>query len=258
MATQDLITLFTTCFGLLVGSFLNVVIYRVPREQSVVTPRSSCPHCGHMIKWYENIPVLSYTFLRGKCSKCRAGISLKYPLVELFVGVIAFNLAPSSVNSLELFKFIFYFSIACIFLCHFFIDLEFQILPDVLNLYLLAIVLPYVFFFYPLNFWLVGGIVGFFGPFLVTYLFYKLRGQIGLGGGDIKLYGILGLILGAVGVVKLIFFSCILGSVVGIILILTKKMNRETPLAFGPYIIVAAALQIFFPSILELIDPFKL
>lgn len=244
------------CFGLLVGSFLNVVIHRLPLEKSVVSPRSSCPKCSHMITWYENLPIVSYLFLRGKCSECKTKISIRYPLIELLVGFMAFFLIPSQISSMSLLHFSFYFSISCVFLCHFIIDIEYQILPDKLNIYLLLVTLPYVVFFYPVNHWLIGGLVGFCGPFIVTYLFYKLRGQIGLGGGDIKLFGILGLILGPLGILKTVFFSCLLGSIIGIALIMTKKMKRDTPLAFGPFILIAASLQIFFPKVLELIDPF--
>lgn len=256
MSQENLILIFFTIFGLLVGSFLNVVIYRIPRELSIVTPRSSCPKCKHMIKWYENIPVISYLFLRGKCIECGERISIRYPLVELLIGLIAFLLAPKYLTPQILFQFIFYFSIACVFVCHFLIDIEFQILPDKLNLYLLLIVLPYAFLTFPLAYWIVGGMVGFAGPFIVTYLFYKLRGVIGLGGGDIKLFGILGIILGPIGVVKTIFFSCFIGSIIGLILIFSKRLSRDTPFAFGPFILIAAGLQIFFPHLLEQFDPF--
>lgn len=242
---------------MLIGSFLNVVIYRLPREQSVVKPRSSCPKCGHMITWYENIPVVSYLFLKGKCSQCSAKISIKYPLVEMLLGLIALGISPDVLTPMNLATFVIYFSIAACFIAHFIIDLEFQILPDKINLYLLAIILPFSILTKQPAYWLVGGAIGFGGPFLITYLFYKLRGQIGLGGGDIKLYGIIGVLLGPLGVLKTIFMSCALGSIVGLALILSKKMSKETPLAFGPYIIIIAALQIFFPEIVEYFDFFK-
>lgn len=238
-------------FGLIVGSFLNVVIYRVPRDLSIVSPGSSCPSCGHKIRWYENIPVLSYLFLKGKCTNCKTLISVRYPLIELLTGIIAGLLAPKMLTAGEILFFLFYFSIACIFLCHFLIDIEFQILPDKINLYFLSIALPFAFLNFAPGYWIVGGIIGFGGPFVVTYLFYKLRGQIGLGGGDIKLFGILGLLLGPLGILNTIFLSCLLGAVVGVTLILINKINKETPLAFGPYIIVVAILQIFFPGLME-------
>ena len=144
MSLALLLKLFSFVFGSLIGSFLNVVIYRLPRELSVVTPRSSCPKCKHMIKWYENIPVLSYVFLKGKCSNCKTKIPMRYPLIEFLVGSFGFFLAPTSLYIPEVINFIFYFSIACVFLSHFIIDIEHQLLPDKLNLYLLVVILPYV------------------------------------------------------------------------------------------------------------------
>lgn len=243
-------------FGMLIGSFLNVVIYRVPRQQSVVKPRSKCPSCGNMIKWHQNIPVLSWLVLRGKCANCGFKIPIKYPLVELICGFIALNLFPNSLEPEDLFTFVYYFSVACVLLAHFIIDIEHKLLPDKLNIYFLLITLPYVVFTTPYMYWLLGGAIGFLGPLFVTWAFYKLRGQIGLGGGDIKLFGILGLLLGPVGIMHNIFMSCFVGAIIGILLIVTKKMNKDTTLAFGPYIILVASIQIFFPKFFEMINPF--
>lgn len=243
-------------FGMLIGSFLNVVIHRVPKNESVVKPRSKCPNCGHMIKWYQNIPVISWLFLKGKCANCGFKIPIKYPLIELLVGFIAYNLFPEDLSPEALFGFAYFFSVACILLSHFVIDIEHQLLPDKINIYFLLITLPYVILTMPYMHWLLGGVFGFFGPLAVTWIFYKLRGQIGLGGGDIKLFGILGLLLGPVGIMHNIFMSCFLGAVIGIILITTKKLDKNAPLAFGPYIILVASFQIFFPSYFEMVNPF--
>lgn len=255
------ISIIVFIFGLLIGSFLNVVIHRLPLGQSVVKPRSRCGSCGHGIRWYENLPVLSYLFLKGKCSGCGAKIGWRYPLVEIFTGLMALLIFPTHLGVLELgypefVQFFVKFSIACVFLAHFLIDIEHQLLPDKLNIYLLAVVLPYSFLNYAPAHWLVGGLVGFLGPYLVTLLFYKLRGQIGLGGGDIKLFGILGILLGPVGVLNTIFMSSLVGSLVGLLLIASKKMNKNTALAFGPYIILVAACQIFFPGVFSALNPF--
>lgn len=251
----EIIIIGTTLFGLLVGSFLNVIIYRMPRELSIVSPRSKCQSCNKMLPWYLNIPVLSYLFLKGKCYFCKVSISWRYPLIELLTAMFAFMLAPASLHAGELLRFSFEFSVACVFLCHFLIDIEHQILPDKLNIYLLAISLPFILLSQSWSHWLLGGLIGFFGPYFVTLIFYKIRGVIGLGGGDIKLFGILGFILGPLGVMNNIFMSCMLGSIIGSILIVTKKMDKDSPFAFGPYIIIAATLQIFFPSLVELINP---
>lgn len=245
-------------YGLLIGSFLNVVIYRVPRNLSVVSPRSSCTNCGHMIKWYENIPVFSYMFLGGKCSNCKTKISIKYPLIELLVGFFALLLFPKYLTIDSLLQFSSLFFIACIFLALFLIDIEFHLLPDKLNIALLIVILPLALMRNnPIDIAL-GFLVGFGGTYLITYLFYKIKGQIGLGGGDIKLFGILGLYLGAQGVIQLVFYSAFLGSIIGITLIASGKMNKNRPLAFGPYILVVASLQIFFPSLYNLINIYSL
>ncbi|MBD64080.1 MAG: prepilin peptidase [Halobacteriovoraceae bacterium] len=240
-----------TLFGLLVGSFLNVVIYRVPREESIAFPGSHCPKCSHKIRWYENIPVLSYVFLNGKCSQCKTEIPIQYPLVELAMGIIGFLLAPKFFSLKQAMIFIFYFSVASIFLSHLIIDIRHKLLPDKINLYFLAIAVPYAFIFLPFTHAIVGGAIGFLGPYTVTWLFWKIRGQIGLGGGDIKLFGILGILLGPIGILNNIFVSCTLGAVVGLLFILFKRMDKNTALPFGPFIIIVATIQIFFPEIAE-------
>jgi prepilin signal peptidase PulO-like enzyme (type II secretory pathway) len=251
------IIFFIFSFGLIIGSFLNVVIHRVPLEQSVVFPRSACPKCGHVIRWYENIPVVSYIFLRGKCSQCKTKISIRYPLIELFCGFIALLLFPDTISQQSLVFWFVKFSIACSFLAHFLIDVEHKILPDKINLYLLAIIGCYVLLNYPWKYWLIGGAVGFLGPLLITWLFYKIKGQIGLGGGDIKLYGILGLLFGPLGILSTIFLSSFLGAFVGVAMIAMKKMDRDTALPFGPFIIIVAAVQFFAPKVFNFINPFN-
>lgn len=241
-------------FGLLIGSFLNVLILRLPRKKDVVFDRSECPKCHTQLKWFHNIPVLSFIILKGKCGFCKTRISWRYPLIELFTSLVAFLLMPKDLNYDELIHFIFYLTIACVFICHFIIDLENHLLLDSLNLYLLALFLSYSIFYMSWEYWAIGGAIGFFGPLLVTWIFYKLRGQVGLGGGDIKLFGILGIFLGPIGIIFTIFLSCFLGAISGIILISFKKMTKDKPMAFGPYILLVAAFQIFFPHYSSIIQ----
>jgi prepilin signal peptidase PulO-like enzyme (type II secretory pathway) len=251
-----LISAYFIIFGLLIGSFLNVVIIRLPLKRDLVHERSGCPACGAQLKWYHNIPVLSFLVLRGACGYCGARISWRYPLVEIMTGLIAYWLMPAQITFVSLGFFFFYFTIACIFICHFFIDLDHFLLLDVLNLYLLAIILPYVLLMHSWSYWLIGGAIGFLAPLLVTWLFYKIRGQIGLGGGDIKLYGLLGLLLGPLGVMFNIFLSCMLGSIIGLVLIATKRMTRDRPMAFGPAILLVGAFQIYFPELSHKLQAF--
>lgn len=235
-------------FGALVGSFLNVVILRLPEKKDLVLARSGCRSCGTQLRWYHNIPILSFTFLRGKCAFCQNPISWRYPLIEILTALVALWLMPASFDSYSLGIFSFRFIVACIFIAHFFIDLDHHLLLDSLNLYLLAAILAYSLFHYHWLHSLVGGVLGFGAPLLVTWIFYKVRGQVGLGGGDIKLYGILGILFGPMGIVFTIFLSCFVGAFVGLSLIALGKSSRDKPMAFGPAIILVAAFQIYFPT----------
>lgn len=239
-----LVAIFTV-FGLLIGSFLNALIYRLPRNINIAFPRSSCPSCQKIIPWYENIPVLSYLFLRGRCSGCQARISWQYPAIELCAALFAFVIAPQDIAPSSLMNFFFFFGIFAAFLVHFVVDLKHQVLPDSVNLYLALLFLVSSLITMPVIHWALGGALGLGFPLLVSWLFYQMKGEVGLGGGDIKLYGALGMYLGPVGIMQNIFLSCFLGALVGIVLIGVKLMKRENPIPFGPFIIVVASYQIF-------------
>lgn len=236
-------------FGCLIGSFLNVVIYRLPLQKNISSDRSAYIKCGAKLRWYHNIPIFSFLALRGRCGFCGNPISWRYPLIELFTGLISLWLFPSELSIWFLGLYLFYFMIACIFICHLFIDLDHHLLLDSLNLYLLAIIFSYSLVMNPWQFWLIGGAIGLGVPLLVTWIFYKVRGQVGLGGGDIKIFGILGLLLGPLGIMFNIFLSCFVGAIIGLIFITLKKMTKDKPMAFGPAIILVASFQIFFPEV---------
>ena len=240
--------LFYFLFGIIVGSFLNVLIFRLPQQKSIVFPRSSCPKCDNLIPWYFNIPVLGYLFLMGKCKYCSEKISVQYPIVELATGIVSILLMPK-VSSLQgLTNYAFYFSTFCVFICHFIIDLKHKILPNVLNIYLGFLFFTYSFFYFPWTYWGMGFLLGGLFPLAVTGVFYLIKGQMGLGMGDIKLFAVLGIYLGPAGILHNIFLSCFLGAIVGILLILLNKMDKNNPIPFGPYIILVAVIQIFFTS----------
>ncbi len=249
-----LLDIYFFIFGLLIGSFLNVVILRLPNKINMVTKRSACPSCGNQLKWYHNIPVLSFLFLRGKCAFCGIRISWRYPLIEIFTGLVSVWLIPQDFSLIGMTHFLFFFTVACIFICHFMIDLDHHLLLDSLNLYLLAVFLSFVIFYFHWSYWLMGAAIGFGVPLFVTWLFYKLRGQIGLGGGDIKLYGILGLYFGPVGIIFTIFLSCLVGAIIGLGLIASNRMTKDKPMAFGPSILLVAAFQIFFPQYASIVQ----
>ena len=239
---------FVTLFGLIVGSFLNVLIYRLPREIDIVFARSACPHCQHLVRWFQNIPLISFIFLRGRCANCHQKISWRYPIVEALTGLAAFYLAPEVATLDNLVNFFFFFSIFCCFIVHAWIDFEHQILPDGITLYLAAIFFANAFFYQSWQFWLSGMLIGGIFPAAVAYGFYLWKKVVGLGMGDIKLYAALGLYLGPTGIITNIFLSCLFGSLVGIVLVLLKRMAKNHPMPFGPFIILVAAWQIFFPG----------
>lgn len=255
---HELYSIYSFIFGLLVGSFLNVVILRLPAKKNITSDRSACPVCGGQLRWFHNVPVISFIFLRGRCGFCKTAISWRYPLIELLTGLISFWLFPQSLTTESFGFYLFYFSIACVLICHFIIDLEHQLLLDTLNIYLLVLILPFALLTSPWQHWAIGGLLGFGSPLLVTWIFYKLRGQVGLGGGDIKLFGILGILLGPTGVMFTIFLSCSVGAIIGLSLIAIKKMTKEKPIPFGPSIILVASVQIFFPSVARTIQAWLL
>ncbi len=235
-------------FAACIGSFLNAVIYRLPRGISLSASRSHCPGCNKLIYWYENIPIVSYLFLRGKCSSCSMKISWSYPLVELVVALVGLFLTPQSLTPDSLWDYFFFLSVFSTFLAIILIDLKFYIIPNVLNIYLLILFLCRVSLTMPWTHWLLGGVLGVIVPAIPALAFYYFKGVEGLGGGDIKLYGVLGVFLGPIGVMHNIFLSCFLGSLLGGSLILLKVIDRRTRIPFGPFIVIVGGLQIFFPS----------
>ena len=146
---------------------------------------------------------------------------------------------------LQLFNFLFFLGIFSAFLVHFIVDLKHQILPDSINIYLGLLFFTVSVLTKPWTHWLIGGGIGLGFPLLVSWIFYLLRGQVGLGGGDIKLYAVLGIYLGPIAIMQNIFLSCFLGAIVGLLLMATKIIKKENPIPFGPFIIITACFQIF-------------
>jgi leader peptidase (prepilin peptidase)/N-methyltransferase len=227
--------------GLLFGSFANVVIYRLPQKKSVVTPRSACPKCANPIAWYDNIPVLSWLFLMGKCRNCKNPISARYPFVELLTGAVFAAIGYRygyQWTTLEL--LVFSWSLIVVSM----IDLDLMILPDVFTLSGIVIGLagawlnPERSFMSALWGVLLGG--GFL--YAIAYLYLVLRKEEGMGGGDIKLLAWIGAVLGWKAVPFVILVSSIVGSVVGLGLALRSKAGLKSVIPFGPYLALAAIL----------------
>jgi leader peptidase (prepilin peptidase) / N-methyltransferase len=234
-------------FGACIGSYLNVLIYRLPQNLDTVRMGSHCRNCLTPLKWFHNIPIISFILLSGKCGFCKTRINAQYPLIEIFMGSVAIMLMPHQINAENIFLFILLLSVCSIFLVHTIIDLRYKILPNKLNIALAVVLLILSLKVNTLEHILLGVLIGFGFTYLVTWVFYKLRGQIGLGGGDIKLFGALGLYLGPIGILHNIFMSCMVGAVVSIALMASGTIKRDEAIPFGPFIIMMATIQIYFP-----------
>ena len=245
MTPSLIYTLFSLIFGMVVGSFLNVCICRMPKDESIVFPPSHCPHCSYQIRWYDNIPLLSYLLLRGKCRKCGAHISLQYPLVELINGVLTLLLFLRSGPTVA-FGVLFLFCSALVVIT--FIDIEHQIIPDEISLS--GIVVGFVLsFFLKGHTWLnslLGILLGGGSLLFVAYAYQLLTGKEGMGGGDIKLLAMMGAFLGWKAVPFIIFASSLIGSLVGVSIMLLQKKDAKLAIPFGPYLAFGAVLYIFY------------
>jgi len=260
-------TLVAALFGLLVGSFLNVVIHRIPKmmqresdnyvaqesgkepphtdRYNLMVPRSACPCCGHQITALENIPVISWLALRGKCRKCKAPISARYPAVELLTGVLAGVLVwtfGSGVAGLATLLFLF------LLVAMTFIDIDTQLLPDDLTYPLLwaGLLVNINGTFVPLQDAVIGAAAGYLVLWAVYWLFKLVTGKEGMGYGDFKLLAALGAWLGWAMLPTIILLSSVVGAVVGISLIVFAKRGRDKPIPFGPYLAAAGLIALLY------------
>lgn len=253
--------------GLFVGSFLNVVIHRLPRMMerdwhaqaaelrgepvepaerfNLATPRSRCPHCGHLIGALENIPVLSYLVLRGRCGHCGAGISMRYPIVEAFTALLSgyaawhFGFGVAAAGAL-----LFIWTMVALA----FIDVDTQLLPDDLTLPLLWLGLLFNLSgtFTDLHSAVIGAMAGYLALWSVYWLFKLVTGKEGMGYGDFKLLGAIGAWLGWQLLPLTILLSSLVGAVVGIALIVLARHGRNVPIPFGPYLAAAGIIALFW------------
>lgn len=266
--------------GLLVGSFLNVVIHRLPKMMerewaancaemdgqelpaaepfNLSRPRSRCPSCQHQIRWYENIPVLSYLMLRGRCANCKASISLRYPAIEIVTGLLfvavarMYGLSPVGMA---------WAALTCLLIAQFWIDFDTQLLPDDLNypiLWLGLIVSALGWTTVPLASSVWGAVFGYLSLWSVYQLHHRLTGKQGMGHGDFKLLAGLGAWFGAEYLIALILLSSVVGSVLGgVMLLIGRISNRDIPIPFGPYLAGAGMVAMLAgPGRLESLVPF--
>jgi leader peptidase (prepilin peptidase)/N-methyltransferase len=255
------LTIIVALLSLCVGSFLNVVIYRLPimlertwrgEDESkerfdLMLPRSHCPTCNKLIPAWHNIPLLSYLILRGKCAYCKQPISIRYFLIELLTMLLGIILTLYFGPSWQLLAgLIFTWFIITLT----FIDLDQQILPDNLTLSLLWIGLFCNLFtvFVPLSSAVIGAIAGYTSLWCFTYLYKLITGKMGMGHGDFKLFAAFGAWFGWQALPLIIVLAALLGSIIGIIWLLINKKSRNTPIAFGPFLALSGSLALLFHS----------
>ncbi len=254
--------------GLVVGSFLNVVIHRLPmmmeqdwRAQcleflkqeetskepilTLSTPRSRCPHCGHQIKAIENIPLISYLFLKGKCSDCKTPISIRYPLIELVSCLLSLAIAwRFGISSQTIAALLLTWALITLSM----IDFDHKLLPD-------SITLPFLWFGLLLSLWgifsspesaIIGAAAGYLSLWSIFQLFKLITGKEGMGFGDFKLLALFGAWLGWQYLPQIIMLSSLVGAVIGITLVLLRGRDRNIPIPFGPYLAIAGWISLLW------------
>jgi len=236
-------------FGLVIGSFLNVVIYRLPKKLSVIWGRSFCPKCKKKIFWFDNVPLVSYLVLKGHCRSCHSPISLRYPLVELLTGGI---FLLSYLSHIGFLSYLLFAGLIAIF----FIDLKHQIIPD-------EILFPLIFLF--LIFFLITNhqslITNYLPSALLSFLFLFFIRLVtkskGMGFGDVKLAFLMGLSLGFPKVIVAFYIAFLTGAIAGVILILVKKAKFKQKIAFGPFLSLGTIIACLWgENILKLVQKF--
>jgi leader peptidase (prepilin peptidase)/N-methyltransferase len=249
MIPTPALTILAFIFGTCVGSFLNVCIYRIPAAMSIVHPGSSCPRCKTMIPFYDNIPILSYLLLMGKCRNCKAPIAIRYPFVELLGGLFALACTLSFGPTLHgLAAFVFIATLIVVT----FIDLDHRIIPDTISLpgipvfFLAALAVPTVT-------WqasAIGIVAGGGSLFAVAWVYQTITGREGMGGGDIKLLAMIGAMVGWKGILFTLFAASAIGTLVGILAMIQSGKGMRLAIPFGPFLAIGAILHLFFGEFL--------
>lgn len=239
MDVQSFVVLVCGVVGLMVGSFSNVCVYRIPRGESVAFPGSHCPICNHDIAWYDNIPLLSWLFLKGKCRRCSSSISVRYPLLEALMGIswawlaYHYGFSPVLLQAIVLISLLWILTL---------IDLETGLLPNVLTLPGIVIGLLFAWWFGFVVDALIGAVAGYGAFWLVARAFLLLTGKEGMGYGDFKLLAMLGAFMGWQALPFIVFASSFVGAIVGIAYLKMAKKGRQTEIPFGPYLALAGML----------------
>lgn len=237
--------IFSVILGAVVGSFLNVCTYRIPFGKSIVFPASHCPTCEHPIKFYDNIPIISYLILGGKCRHCNERISPIYPAIELLTAVMSVLLFRRYGLSID---YLFSFLFTCALIVITLVDLKHQIIPDVITLPGIPLFALAAIFFMNVTFKdsLIGILVGGGSLYLVALGYQLLTKREGMGGGDIKLLAMMGGFLGWQSLWFIIMAGSLVGAVVGISVMISKGTDTKYPIPFGPFLSIAAVAYIFW------------
>ena len=240
-----MLTFFSIIIGAIIGSFLNVCIVRLPKEESIVTPGSHCPHCNHPILFYDNIPFISYLVLRGKCRYCKSSISPQYPLIEGITAISSLLLFLKFGPSLN---YLLYFSFVAALIVITVVDIYHQIIPDVISIpgigvgLLGSLLVPYITFFNSL----LGILLGGGSLFLVATLYQWFFKREGMGGGDVKLLAMIGAFLGWKSVILTILLGSLVGSIIGMITMVIKGKDFKYAIPFGPFLSLGAVIALFY------------
>jgi len=240
--------------GICLGSFANVCIYRLPKNKQIITGRSFCPKCKKTIKWFDNIPLISFLLLNGKCRKCHKPISLKYFIIELITG-IGFLLIYLNFNNYL--TIIFLSVLFLLYLIIFFIDLKHFIIPDGLNFGIMALAIFKNFllnfntsFIHDINQSIIGGILGYLSIWIIIYLYRVIKKIEAMGLGDAKLMTGIGLLFGWQSIPFVLFISAALGLIFVIPFLINKKKNLRSKIPFGPFIITACFIYFLYGDFL--------
>jgi leader peptidase (prepilin peptidase)/N-methyltransferase len=239
------LNLFIFVVGAVVGSFLNVCIFRLPAEASIVKPRSQCPYCHHPIRNCDNIPLISFIILRGKCRDCGGKISWRYPLVELITALLALLLFLKFSLTLS---FLIFFIFTAVLIVITFIDLDHQIIPDILTVPGIPIFCLAAIFLLKIP-WLealLGLLIGGGILFMIAFVYELISKREGMGGGDIKLLAMIGGFFGWKSLMFILLFSSFSGAIVGITTMIIKKQDMKYAVPFGPFLSAAAVAYLFW------------
>jgi len=239
----EAITIFI--LGLIIGSFCNVCVYRIPKNESIIFPASHCPNCHTTIKAIDNIPLLSYLLLKGKCRQCGEKISIRYPIIEFLNGVIYLSIFLVYGRSLQT---LIYAPLSSALIIISFIDLDKQIIPDEISLpgivigFLLSIVIPYISYFNSILGIIIGGGI----IFLIALAGLAIFKKEAMGGGDVKLSAMIGAFIGWKYILISLFIGFFIGAIAGILLILLKIRSRDDLVPFGPFIVLGSLITILW------------